>query len=33
VVKETLIRYFADRDSGSGFRLQRGEIIKHPRRP
>jgi len=32
VVKETLQRYFADKDKANGFPLQRGEIIKHPRR-
>lgn len=32
VVRETLRRYFADKDKGTGFPLQRGEIIKHPRR-
>ncbi len=32
VVKETLKRYFSDRRRGKGFPLQRGEIVKHPRR-
>lgn len=32
VVKETLERYFSDLKLGNGFPLQRGEIIKHPRR-
>ena len=32
VVKETLQRYFADQAKGTGFPLQRGEIIKPPRR-
>lgn len=32
VVKETLQRYFADKNRNNGFPLQRGEIIKHPRR-
>lgn len=32
VVKETLERYFADRKRSNGFPLQRGDIIKHPRR-
>jgi len=32
VVSETLKRYFADKAANSGFPLQRGEIIKHPRR-
>lgn len=32
VVRETLQRYFADKDKDNGFPLQRGEIIKHPRR-
>lgn len=33
VVQETLQRYFVDKNSDSGFPLQRGEIIKHPARP
>jgi ADP-ribose pyrophosphatase YjhB (NUDIX family) len=32
VVRETLQRYFADMANNNGFPLQRGEIIKHPRR-
>jgi ADP-ribose pyrophosphatase YjhB (NUDIX family) len=32
VVRETLQRYFADMAKENGFPLQRGEIIKHPRR-
>lgn len=32
VIKETLIRYYRDKKTGSGFPLQRGEIIKHPSR-
>ena len=32
VVKETLKRYFRDKDRENGFPLQRGEIIKHPNR-
>lgn len=32
VVKETLERYFSDKKRCNGFPLQRGEIIKHPRR-
>jgi len=32
VVKETLERYFSDRRRGNSLALQRGEIIKHPRR-
>lgn len=31
VVTETLRRYFIDKETGTGFPLQRGEIIKHPR--
>ena len=32
VVKETLERYFRDKQQGNNFPLQRGEIIRHPRR-
>ncbi len=32
VVKETLKRYFGDKDKNNGFPLQRGEITKHPSR-
>jgi ADP-ribose pyrophosphatase YjhB (NUDIX family) len=32
VVRETLKRYFYDKDKNNGFPLQRGEIIKHPQR-
>ena len=32
VVKETLLRYFRDKNQENGFPLQRGEIIRHPRR-
>ena len=32
VVRETLQRYFEDRKNGNKLPLQRGEIIKHPRR-
>ena len=32
VVKETLRRYFIDKNSDNGFPLHRGEIIKHPAR-
>jgi len=32
VVKETLVRYFRDKNRGNGFPLQRGEIIRHPPR-
>ena len=32
VVKETLDRYFRDKQQGNNFPLQRGEIIRHPRR-
>lgn len=32
VVSETLQRYFADKATHSGFPLQRGEILRHPRR-
>lgn len=32
VVKETLQRYFVDKNRNSGFPLQRGEIIRHPAR-
>lgn len=32
VIKETLVRYYADKQRGKGFPLQRGEIIKHPAR-
>ncbi len=32
VVGETLKRYFSDKAQNNGFPLQRGEILKHPRR-
>jgi ADP-ribose pyrophosphatase YjhB (NUDIX family) len=32
VVSETLKRYFADKATNNGFPLQRGEILRHPRR-
>lgn len=32
VVRETLQRYFSDKDKKNGFPLQRGEIIREPRR-
>ena len=33
VVKETLQRYYSDKNRGNGFPLHRGEIVKHPARP
>jgi ADP-ribose pyrophosphatase YjhB (NUDIX family) len=33
VMKETLQRYYRDKNSGNGFPLHRGEIIKRPARP
>jgi hypothetical protein len=32
-MKETLQRYYSDKNSGNGFPLQRGEILKRPTRP
>ena len=32
VVHETLQRYFRDKSRGDGFPLQRGDIVRHPRR-
>ena len=33
VMKETLQRYYIDRNNGNGFPLHRGEILKRPTRP